>query len=269
MNVRVPAGEGRAVAVAASQHFRVVDVEGGQVGDLFVFAADDPAEFASAEHTRVAIQRLFPRPGDPVLTNRRRPILYAGQDSSPGRHDMLYAACDAARYALLGVTGPHRSCAGNLREAMAGQGLGVPAVPQPLNIFMDVRPEPGGELSSRPASSRPGDHVTFRAALDCIVVLSSCPMDIVPISSGGITPLELQVFEEAMPRRLATQCPVRLMQRRAGGLVGTCGLTRISARSSGADVRSRPWSGWRGRRGWRTGPGETGSGPGRDTCRGI
>jgi uncharacterized protein len=196
-NIRVPAGEGRAVVVAAGQHFRVVDVEGGQVGDLFAFAADDPAEFASAEHTRVAIQKLFPKPGDPVLTNRRRPILVAGADSSPGRHDMLYAACDPARYALLGVTGPHRSCAGNLREAMRGRGLGVPAVPQPLNIFMDVRPEPGGELRSRPASSRPGDFVTFRAARDCIVVLSSCPMDIVPISSGGITPLELQIFEDA------------------------------------------------------------------------
>ncbi len=46
-----------------------------------------------------------------------------------------------------------------------------------------------------PASSRPGDYIAFRATQDCLVVLSSCPMDIVPISSGGITPLELQVYE--------------------------------------------------------------------------
>jgi uncharacterized protein YcgI (DUF1989 family) len=31
--------------------------------------------------------------------------------------------------------------------------------------------------------------------MDCLVVLSSCPMDIVNISVGGITPLELQVSE--------------------------------------------------------------------------
>lgn len=196
-SVRVPGGEGRAVVVRQGQHVRVVDVEGGQVGDLFAFAVADPGEFASAGHTRVAIGRLFPRPGDPVLTNRRRPILVMAEDTSPGRHDMLYAACDPARYALLGAASSHRSCAANLRQALRSQGVEVTAVPQPLNIFMDVRAEADGTLSSRPASSRPGDYVAFQAVRDCLVVLSSCPMDIVPISSGGVTPLELQVGQTA------------------------------------------------------------------------
>jgi uncharacterized protein YcgI (DUF1989 family) len=130
-----------------------------------------------------------------VLTNRRRPILSVVEDTSPGRHDMLYAACDPARYALLGAVPSHRSCAGNLAEALRGRGLQMTAVPQPLNIFMDVRVEPDGTLVSAPASSRPGDYIAFRATQDCLVVLSSCPMDIVPISSGGITPLELHAYE--------------------------------------------------------------------------
>jgi uncharacterized protein len=189
----VPGGEGRAVGVREGQHFRITDVEGGQVGDLFAFAAADPAEYASAEHTRVAIRKLFPRPGDPVLTNRRRPILSVLEDTSPGRHDMLYAACDPARYALLGADPGHRSCAANLRQAAGEHGLDIPSVPQPLNIFMDVRAQDDGTLVSHPASSRPGDYVAFRADMDCLVVLSSCPMDVVSISSGGITPLELRV----------------------------------------------------------------------------
>jgi uncharacterized protein YcgI (DUF1989 family) len=193
--LRVPAGEGRAVLVGEGQCFRVVDVAGGQVGDLFAFTAADPGEFASASHTRVAIGKLFPRPGDPVLTNRRRPILSVLEDTSPGWHDMLYAACDPARYASLGAPGPHRSCAGNLAEALAGQGVEAGPVPQPINVFMDVRARPDGTLVSSPASSRPGDYLAFRAAQECIVVLSSCPMDIVPISAGGITPLELQIYE--------------------------------------------------------------------------
>jgi uncharacterized protein YcgI (DUF1989 family) len=193
--LRVPAGEGRAVLVGEGQCFRVVDVAGGQVGDLFAFTAADPGEFASASHTRVAIGKLFPRHGDPVLTNRRRPILSVLEDTSPGWHDMLYAACDPARYASLGAPGPHRSCAGNLAEALAGQGVEAGPVPQPINVFMDVRARPDGTLVSSPASSRPGDYLAFRAAQECIVVLSSCPMDIVPISSGGITPLELQIYE--------------------------------------------------------------------------
>jgi hypothetical protein len=194
--VRVPGGEGRAVPVGEGQCVRVVDVAGGQVGDLFAFSAADPGEFASASHTRVGIGKLFPRPGDPVLTNRRRPIMSVLEDTSPGRHDMLYAACDPARYALLGAAAPHRSCAGNLAEVLHGRGLEMAAVPQPLNVFMDVRAEPDGTLVSAPASSRPGDYLAFRAARDCLVVLSSCPMDIVAISAGGITPLELQVYDE-------------------------------------------------------------------------
>jgi uncharacterized protein len=193
--VRVPGGEGRAALVGEGQCFRVVDVAGGQVGDLFAFAAAGPGEFASASHTRVVIAKLFPRPGDPLLTNRRRPILSVVEDTSPGRHDMLYAACDPARYASLGAAASHRSCAGNLAEVLRSRGMDTAAVPQPLNVFMDVRAEPDGTLVSAPASSRPGDYIAFRAAQDCLIVLSSCPMDIVPISSGGITPLELQIYE--------------------------------------------------------------------------
>ena len=109
---------------------------------------------------------------------------------------MLYAACDPARYALLGVESPHRSCAENLRQALDEHGVALTTVPQPLNVFMDVRAEEDGTLTSHPASTGPGDYIAFQAHMDCLVVLSSCPMDIVPISVGGITPLELRVHQE-------------------------------------------------------------------------
>jgi uncharacterized protein len=194
--VRVPGGEGRAILVRAGQIARVTDVMGGQVGDLFAVSEADPGEYASAGHTRPAIRKLFPRPGDPVLTNRRRPILTVREDTSPGRHDMLYAACDPARYASLGAAPGHRSCAGNLLEALGAYHTALVTVPQPLDVFMDVRPERDGTLVSHPASSQADDFIEFRAELDCLVVLSSCPMDIVPISAGGITPLDLTVSSD-------------------------------------------------------------------------
>jgi len=58
--VRVPGGEGRAVLLSAGQCVRVIDVAGGQVGDLFAFTTSDPGEFASASHTRVAIAKTVP-----------------------------------------------------------------------------------------------------------------------------------------------------------------------------------------------------------------
>ncbi len=190
----VTAGTGAAVLVERGQRVAAVDVEGGQVGDLFAFSAEDTSEFASASHTRVMTAKLFPRPGDAIHSDRRRPMLELEDDTSPGRHDTLYAACDPRRYELLGADSSHRSCATNLAEAMQSHGgLAVP-VPQPFNLFMDVRPDPDGNLSVLTASSRPGDRLVFRAAMDVIVVLSSCPMDILPISANGVTSLALEVL---------------------------------------------------------------------------
>jgi uncharacterized protein len=191
-HVVVPAGAGRAVWVRRGEHLRVVDVEGGQVGDLFAFAAGDPREHLSASHTRTSTSRLFPRIGDHFMTNRRRPILTLVDDTSPGVHDMLIAACDPARYTALGVAG-HASCADNLRNALAYIGLPVDVVPQPVNLFMNIPVGADGDLRWLPAVSRPGDAVMFVAAMDCVVVVSACPMDLNSINGERLTPLALHV----------------------------------------------------------------------------
>ncbi|MET9669348.1 urea carboxylase-associated family protein [Streptomyces sp. NPDC006475] len=186
--ITVSASGVEAFGVDAGQTFSITDPEGGQVGDLFAFAAEDPEEWLSASHTRAAVSRLFPKPGEQFFTTRRRPILTFRHDQSPGRHDMLIAACDAARYDALGRPG-HASCAQNLLSGLARCGIYTRAVPQPVNVFMDVRPGATGNLTWTPASTRPGDFVVFEAAVDCVVVLSACPQDLVPVNHGGPTPL--------------------------------------------------------------------------------
>jgi uncharacterized protein len=192
--VDVPAREGRGVRVAAGQRFRVIDVEGGQVADTFAFRGDDVGEYHSAEHTRAYVSRLFPRPGEPFVTNRRRPILWLESDDSPGVHDMLCAACDPERYTGLGVEGWHASCQENLRRAMAELGFDRVEVPQPINLFMNIPVRAGGELGWEPAPTRAGDSVTLRAEIDCVVVVSACPQDIVPINNGNPTPIAVELF---------------------------------------------------------------------------
>ena len=39
--------------------------------------------------------------------------------------------------------------------------------------------------------SKPGDRLTLRAEIDCIVVLSACPQDMVPINGPDMRPVEL------------------------------------------------------------------------------
>jgi uncharacterized protein YcgI (DUF1989 family) len=202
-NMVVPAGAGLAVWVRHGEHVRIVDVEGGQVGDLFAFAGADPTEYLSASHTRTSTSRLFPRTGEQFMTNRRRPILTLVADTSPGAHDMLIAACDPQRYRMLGAPG-HASCADNLHNALAQIGLAADSVPQPVNVFMNIPVGTEGDLSWLPAVSRPGDAVTFTAAMDCAVVVSACPMDLNAINGQRPTSLAVDIMSPnpAAPERI-------------------------------------------------------------------
>jgi uncharacterized protein YcgI (DUF1989 family) len=192
--IRIPAREGHAVRMSAGDRVRVIDPEGGQVADVFAFCADDLSEYHSAEHTRVYVNRLFPRVGQQFVTNRRRPILTLERDDSPGIHDLLCAACDPARYEGLGVQGWHASCQENLRTAMAALGHPEVEVPQPINLFMNIPVRADGSIGWEPALTRPGDSITFRAERDCLVVLSACPQDIVVINNRAPGPLELELL---------------------------------------------------------------------------
>lgn len=191
----VPAREGRATLVRAGQRFRVIDVGGRQCGDLFAFLKEDVSQFASAEHTRVHVNRLFPHVGEYFVTNRREPILFFEEDRSPGVHDMLVAACDASRFRGLGASGWHASCEDNLRKAMADLGHPVVEVPQPINLFTNIPVAPDGTLEWRPALTEPGDSVTLRAERNCLVVLSACPQDIVSINNKRPGSLAIELLD--------------------------------------------------------------------------
>ena len=192
-SIHIPAREGRGVGIRAGDRVRVIDPEGGQVADVFAFSTEDPSEYHSAEHTRVHVSRLFPRVGQQFLTNRRRPILTLEADDSPGIHDMLCAACDPTRYQGLGVEGWHASCQENLLGALRQLGVERVEVPQPINLFMNIPVGVDAELAFLPAQTRPGDSTTFRAELDCYVVVSACPQDLVQINAGPPGPLDLEI----------------------------------------------------------------------------
>jgi hypothetical protein len=185
---------GVAVPVAAGERLRIVNTEGGQVVDAWAVNRHDPGEYMSMEHTRVALSKLVPAVGDDLYSNRRRPLLTLVEDTSPGIHDTLMAACDPERYRLLGVTGFHDNCSENYLGALATCGLSTPIVPPPLNLFMDIPWQPDGSLSFEPAPAVAGDYVTLRAAMDAVIVLSVCPMDVTDINAGTIKPIGYELI---------------------------------------------------------------------------
>jgi uncharacterized protein YcgI (DUF1989 family) len=187
----VPARQGRAVRLAQGQAIAVLNPHGTQVCDLWAFNAANLAEYLSWEHARGALDRIVPRVGDALLTNRRRPILTLTEDTSPGVHDTLIAACDLFRYLNLGVRDYHDNCADNLRMALTAIGLTPLEVPQPFNVWMNIPVGPDGVIDWLPPVSKPGDRLTLRAAMDCIVVMSACPQDMIPINGRDMRPVEL------------------------------------------------------------------------------
>ena len=186
----IPARHGRALRLGRGQSVRVINTHGSQVVDTWAFRADDLHEFMSMEHTRVAVGRLMPKAGHQLVTNKRRPILTLVEDTSPGVHDTLMAACDRARYELLGCEGYHRNCQDNLYEGMAELGLTPPEVPSPLNLFMNIPVGDDLALSQEAPVSKAGDYVTLRAEMDCVVAFSACPQDMTPINGPDRQPTE-------------------------------------------------------------------------------
>lgn len=189
-----PRGGGFA-RVKAGQTVKVVDVDGGQVADLFAWTVDGTGEHLSAQHTRALTDQLFPRVGEAFYTNLRRPILEFVADDTPGVHDMLIAACDPQRYELLGHPN-HASCSDNFRAGMRESGLGDPGfTPQSVNLFMAIPVDENGGLSWEPATTAPGSSITLRAVQDCVVIVSACPQDIIPINNLDPTRVSIEVYE--------------------------------------------------------------------------
>lgn len=189
----VKGSEGAGLRLQRGARLRIVNTHGSQVVDLFAHNAEDLGETLSIQHSRNVWYRLHPRQGDQLWTQHRRPILTLVEDSSPGIHDTLFPCCDARRYNQLGVAGYHRNCADNWREALTALGITPPAtVPTAINLFMNVPVAPDGSFRILPPVSRPGDQVTFRAEMDCVVALSACPIDMLPLNGADCRPQDVE-----------------------------------------------------------------------------
>src|SRR3954464_1379832 len=189
--IAIQARRGKAVRLRAGQSVKVINTHGQQVVDTWAFIAADLGEFMSMEHARVAMGHIIPKIGDRLFTTRRRAILQIVEDTSGGVHDMLIAACDRWRYEQLGCPTYHDNCTDNLAAAMRELGLVAPATPSPLNLFMNIPVRDGDDIEFLPPVSTPGSYVTLQAEMDCIVVFSACPQDMIPINGAAMIPTEV------------------------------------------------------------------------------
>jgi len=192
--IEIPARKGKAAHLKKGQIIKIINTHGHQVVDTWVFNASNLNEFSSNEHMRVKLSNIFPKLGEPLYTNKRRPIALLEEDTSPGIHDTLMAACDIYRYQQLGCAEYHENCSDNLHTAIKEIGLNIATTPPPLNLWMNIPVNVKGDCGWEPPVSNPGDFVKFRAVIDCIFAMSACPQDLVPINAGNPVEAHFQIF---------------------------------------------------------------------------
>jgi uncharacterized protein YcgI (DUF1989 family) len=189
--------------VEAGSRFRVVDVEGTQVADLWAICTDDEGEWLSNGHTMANVGRLFPRVGEEFFTNHCRPVLRLEADDSPEVHDMLYPPCNPQLFVNHGMGEDHPSCTTNFLRVSAELGISTPVVPASVNIFQNSPPDSSGAIPIVDAVSKPGDGVTFEALRDVAVIVTACSVDFPPGNGERCTPIMVE-FE----RRSAESRPI-------------------------------------------------------------
>ncbi|HMG53940.1 MAG TPA: urea carboxylase-associated family protein [Kofleriaceae bacterium] len=189
----IPACHGAAVRLARGQTLRLVDLDGGQSGDLTAFRAGDTTEWLSNGRSFDYAGKIYLSTGDVLHSNRSNPMLTILSDDV-GRHDFLYTACSNEMYRIqYGATEYHKNCVDNLAQALADQGVAPHLVPTPFNFFMHVTVEPDGRLVISPPRSRAGDAICLRAEMDLAIGLSACPAML--CNGGSVGPLAYEVLD--------------------------------------------------------------------------
>lgn len=189
--VIVPPREARCFEVPAGCFFRIVSIEGPQVGDLNLWSAQDIAERFFSGKTR-ALHGTHLSTGDrlwsslpylrPMATITEDTLDWYGFDAWGGSvHDVIGTRCDPYTHRLLSGHDYHHCCHSNLTRALAHhRGLAHDdaerLVHDVLNVFMCTGfTRDTGQYFMKASPVRPGDFLEFFAEIDLLGALSACP----------------------------------------------------------------------------------------------
>jgi uncharacterized protein YcgI (DUF1989 family) len=170
----VLAGGGAGVKLARGEHLRLIDIEGGQTGDLMAFSLDGQQRLSNGR-TFDYNAKLYLSTGDVLWSDRSSPMLTIVADTV-GRHDFLHAPCSIEMYRMqYGVTGHHANCHDNLFAALRELGIDPDSMPTAFNFFMNVDIVGEGQLSIVAPRCRAGDSIELRAEMDLAIGVTACP----------------------------------------------------------------------------------------------
>jgi uncharacterized protein YcgI (DUF1989 family) len=238
--VIVPPREGRAFEVPAGHVFRIVSVEGPQVGDLNLWNANDLNERFFSGKTR-ALHATHVTTGHrlwstlphlrPMATITHDTLGWYGFDRHGGGiHDVIGTRCDPYTNRLLKGGDYHHCCHSNLTRALvAARGLHPHEaelhVHDVLNVFMCTGFTRDTQQYFMKASPvRPGDFIEFFAEIDLLGALSACPGgDCSTTHSSDVAachPLKVEIFRPDPATLKGWSSPAKPAYDRTHGLAG-------------------------------------------------
>ena len=188
----IPERSGTAFHLRQGQHLTVIDPMGEQVADLLAFNANDLDEVISSGRTLDYAETIRLTTGHQLYSNRSNVLLEIVEDTV-GRHDFLLTPCSVDTFRHFYPDQPvHRGCFGNLAAALEPFGVQPDRIPVAFNCFMNV-PVDGetGKLRVLPPTSRAGDHIRFRAAMDLVIGLTACSA--LDSNGGSFKPIHYRV----------------------------------------------------------------------------
>lgn len=184
-SITIPIRSGRAWEVPAGHVFRIVTLEGPQVGDLNIWNRHDPRERLWASRTRQlqgahvgTYDRLwstlpFLRP---LVTITGDSMSDYGVDEHGGRlHDLLGTRCDPYVNKMLTGEEFHFHCHSNLVRAVMPWGLTEFDVHDVLNVFQCTGLNDDDMYFMKACPAKKGDYLEFFAEIDLLCALSTCP----------------------------------------------------------------------------------------------
>lgn len=207
-DVVLPPRSGDSWLVKQGQYIRVIEVEGGQIGDFVCFNAHNLKDRFSQARTKANQRKFLISTGDHLYTRANNILLTIAEDTY-GIHDLQYGMCnlwafqkrgwrrpmgeeagpDDERSRIGGALGPPPfGCYEILQEVLRPWSIAPEDIPDPLNIFQTVHFDVNkGTLWIEEGRSKPGDYIDLAAEMDTLCALSACP------SVGR--PLRVQIYE--------------------------------------------------------------------------
>ncbi len=247
----VPPREARAFNVAAGHFFRIVSIEGAQVGDLNLWNAHDLSERFFSGKTR-ALHATHVSTGDrlwstlphlrPMATITHDTLDWYGWDADGGGvHDVIGTRCDPYTQLLLGGTEYHHCCHSNLTRAVAAhERLSLPDaerhVHDVLNVFMCTGfTRDTHQYFMKASPVRPGDFIEFFAEIDLLGALSACPggdcSSAHSSDAAACHPLKIEVYRPREGALSAWRAPQASRYSRGHGYAGPGALSGSTART--------------------------------------